>query len=76
MGKYREASEELAEDFFNEFQTGLFKVAENPRFFTSTRVVCGVAISTAFPTTFSMMCGKSMSAYGSSGTTAEIQIWA
>lgn len=33
LKKYREVSEELSEDFFTEFQTGLFKVAENPRFF-------------------------------------------
>lgn len=31
--KYSEVSEELAEDFFGEFQSGLIKVAENPRFF-------------------------------------------
>ena len=33
LEKYREVSDQLAEDFFTEFQTGLFKVAENPRFF-------------------------------------------
>lgn len=33
MEKYGEVSDELAEDFFSELQTGLFKVAENPRFF-------------------------------------------
>jgi plasmid stabilization system protein ParE len=33
LERYREFSDSLAEEFFTEFQTGLFKVAENPRFF-------------------------------------------
>lgn len=31
--KYREVSEELEDDFFAEFQTGLRKAAWNPRFY-------------------------------------------
>ena len=33
LEQYGEIAEPLAEDFFTEFQTGLLKVAENPRFF-------------------------------------------
>ena len=33
LEKYDEVSPELAEGFFGEFQPGLLKVAENPRFF-------------------------------------------
>jgi plasmid stabilization system protein ParE len=33
MEKYGEVSDALAEDFFTEFQAGLFKLAENPHFF-------------------------------------------
>ncbi len=33
LNKYREASDALAEDFFSEFEAGVFKAAENPRFF-------------------------------------------
>ena len=33
LEKCGEIAEPLAEDFFAEFQTGLLKVAENPRFF-------------------------------------------
>jgi plasmid stabilization system protein ParE len=33
FSKGMEISDELAEDFFREFQGGVLKVAENPRFF-------------------------------------------
>lgn len=33
LGKYHEISQELADSFFSEFQAGLMKVLENPRFF-------------------------------------------
>lgn len=33
LEKYDEISPQLAEEFFGEFQAGLLKVAENPRFF-------------------------------------------
>ncbi|OYW76149.1 MAG: hypothetical protein B7Z37_09945 [Verrucomicrobia bacterium 12-59-8] len=33
LDKYDEVSPQLAAEFFDEFQSGLLKVAENPRFF-------------------------------------------
>jgi plasmid stabilization system protein ParE len=33
LEKYREISDALAEDFFEEFETGLMEVAENPQVF-------------------------------------------